>query len=397
MNPKKKTKASMRDNPCQICGYKCSRMHIHHIIPGVEHNKNYAVLCPNCYTDVHAGKIKIRKPIIKTEKKEGCSNPILTKVQREIQRLIIEKGLSISEVAQRRGISRSAVQKTRRQIIKKIGGLHGVGFSPFLKGNNHKIRLHGEQYVIRILYKFPRYDGIKRKGPVLMMGGSRVLLHSKKIEIYMKSEFWGEDAQEATQKSLDHLERLIRRIEHDVGVLLIKDRYHNIRRVNAHYAETNNEIAKDAGHDKIKIFASDDGKLWFQVDNSFKLHEGEALHPVTGKENIETVQHFLNDLRDNNPPLISELASVVGGMVKVQEVEVKKWGYYAETIRAHVGAIKELGVGIRELNTLQRPNKADSRKIPKQGIIDRLFEDDALKERFHAATRAEQDRILGLK
>lgn len=60
---------------CEICGLKESNiLHRHHIIPRCDsrctnHDKNIAILCPNCHTKVHTGDFIILGLYSSTEQK----------------------------------------------------------------------------------------------------------------------------------------------------------------------------------------------------------------------------------------------------------------------------------------------------------------------------------------
>lgn len=329
----------------------------------------------------------------------------------EIRRLIEHEHLTKSQVAQRLKMSQVAVKKALRKSRKISRGVPPPGYPPFIKvhseSDNHtsmgdfihtskgekRIRLHGEQWVAKILYKFPRYEKVRLKQSVVFVGGFRVIFNKRNVEFYSQVFFWGQDVNEATQLSLDAFQRALVLVENDAGVSLVKDRYFSIRRVKAHYAEVQNEVAKDAGDKKIKVFAREDGKLAFLVDNSFNLNELEGVHPATSKEDADAAVRFLDDLRTNDPPLPSELAGYITSLARIQDIEVRKLGGYAQAITEHISAIKKLGVSVEELSVVVR-NLGGFRKP--QGVVDRLFADPDLLKWFHGASKKEQNIFLGL-
>jgi len=249
----------------------------------------------------------------------------LTPIQTEIYRLIYEEGLSHRKAAQRRGCKKYAITKAIRLIKKKLGSCPPPGCPPLYKGKgcppDEEIRLHGEQYVARILYRFPRYDKVRKNSPMITIKGFKLKLNKRTVEIYSLNSYMGKDASEATMKSLNHLSEIIKYIENDVGAVIIKDRYHNLRRVKAHYSEINNELAQDCEKkkEKIKIFAREDGKLWFQIDNSFNLHEAETQHPATAKEDIDKVKVFFDDLRELDGLVMSDILKVMRESVLINK------------------------------------------------------------------------------
>jgi len=257
------------------------------------------------------------KRLKKVEKKglklgEGQAN--LTKTEREILHLISDEFLTVKKIAIRRGTSPQATYKTINNLKEKgviSNGLKMVEKSqPTFKPFNHGVRLHGQEFNIKLLFKNHRYKDILGRSNVLYVDGNTIRLYRNSLEVYSGQSFFGDDVQNVTAKSFKYWNRFFARLENDLKVILIKPRYQNIRLVNAHYAEVNNELAKDCNvrADKIKVYATDDGKLWFLIDNSFNLHEAETLHPETSKDDMgEVVKPFFNDLRDNSPPTLSQM------------------------------------------------------------------------------------------
>lgn len=60
-----KRKHLRKKNICEICGNtNKSILHYHHVIPRTDTrstntNENIAIVCPNCHSDIHLGKITI--------------------------------------------------------------------------------------------------------------------------------------------------------------------------------------------------------------------------------------------------------------------------------------------------------------------------------------------------
>lgn len=172
----------------------------------------------------------------------------------------------------------------------------------------HPIRLHGQEYNIKILNKGPDYDVLRKKSNLLTLEGATVRLYGDSLEVYVEKSFFGPDIDVTTKDSLVYFQRLLSKLENDYKVCLVKDRAQNIRMVKAHYAETQNEISKDyeVRGEKFKIYAAD-GKLAILIDNSLNLHELEFIHPETSKEDAAQVLDFVKDLRLHPPMLMSEV------------------------------------------------------------------------------------------
>lgn len=297
---------------------------------------------------------KNKKKVDKTANlstKKGCHyhSPLLslTIAEKEILHLITEEFLTQKKIALQRNCSRQAVNKVIRSLKKK-GFLNIANQkvpqemkvdktrpttpicqpknNPFFQKNQenhtpiaHGIRLHGQEFNIKILFKDKRYIELLKKSNINFIDGNTIRLYKNSIEVYSCHSFFADTPQKATVKSFEYWNRLFARLEHDFKISLIKPRYQNIRLVNQHYAEINNELSKECEikSDKIRVYTTDDGKLWFTIDNSFNLHEAETLHPKTAKQDMEEVVKHFSDIRNNKPPTLSELMSAINEIVKV--------------------------------------------------------------------------------
>ena len=145
-------------------------------------------------------------------------------------------------------------------------------------------------------------------------------MYPKTLIVHLQRDFYGRNADRATQKALDALVRFLRVLERNYGLLLVKRRVQNIKVFRAHYAEVGNELAEQARDrsEFITIHASDDGKLWAQIDVSKGVPEFETQHPKSAYEDMQdVVRPFFNDLRDNKDlPKPSEMYRMFASLVK---------------------------------------------------------------------------------
>lgn len=240
----------------------------------------------------------------------------ITRAEGEVLHLLTNEFLTPKQISIRRKTSKSITYRIIRSLKKKglidknLKRVHffGIGSKP------NMIRLHREEFNIKIIYKDYRYKKILEKSNTLMIDGNTVRLYRNSIEIYSGQMFLGETAHKATSRSIEYWDRFIKRLENDLKVILLKSRYQNIKRVTAHYGETNNELAEDTNKaDKIKVFANEDGKLWFLIDNSFNLNEAETVHPITSYGDMQNkVSPFFNDMRDRKDIVtISDLVNIM--------------------------------------------------------------------------------------
>ena len=186
------------------------------------------------------------------------------------------------------------------------------------------------------------------------------------IDIYSNQFFYGDTLAHAFHKSAEYWNRLMAKLEHEVSCILLKPRSQNIKLVRLHIAETNNEIAKDidnSGEKWFKVYAPEDGKLCFLIDNSFNLHEFEAVHSKTAKPDMEKVGKVFIDIREkksylpsDSKEMIDKLALVSKNMVDYAIKTNENTAWLAENIKQHgpawFGIAKEAGAIRKEVRKL---------------------------------------------
>lgn len=246
--------------------------------------------------------------------REGKVQP-LSKVEADVLFLLTEEFLTPKQISLRRKKTKQAISQTIKRLRKK-------GFISLANkrldqeahtGQPLRIRLHGEMFHINILWKDDRYKNILGRVNQLMLDGNTVRLHADSVDVYSNRSFFGESATKATAESIPYWQRFFLRLENELKINVLKERYQNISRVKAEYAHVDSDIAKKAEEEgrRIRLFSFDDGKLWFVVDNSFNLHESETVHPKTAQRDMsEVIEPFLQDLR-RNPVTFSDVLGLV--------------------------------------------------------------------------------------
>lgn len=265
------------------------------------------------------GRMYTKKSVMSQE-----HGPKLTRTEREVLDLITKEFLTYKQIAIRRGVSRAAVSNVVINLKKK--GVLNIGFQEVYKTRPtstdlHKIRLHGQEFNIKILWKDYKYMKVLARTNLIEVDGNTVRLYKNSIEVYSGQSFQGDDIQKATANSFEYWNRFFIRLEHEINIIIKKPRAQNIKIVNSHYAETNNEYARDLdnkGEGYIKVYTRDDGKLWFLIDNSFNLHEAETVHPGTSKPDMGRVKDFFNEIRDGAPTM-TELMTVMKTQAKINQ------------------------------------------------------------------------------
>ena len=273
----------------------------------------------------------------------------ISEEQKEVLELLTKDFLTPKKIALRRKTSIQAVYKTIKKLKNKgiiNNSLQGVvNIQPTIQPPQSQIRLHATEFNIKILYKDERYKRLLDKSNIIRFDGNTIRLFKDSLEVYMVNSIYADDEFKAEAKLIAYTQRFLQKIENDLKVIIIKPRSQNIKIIRQHFAHTNNGLAKEyiKEGDKINIYTKDDGKLWFQIDNSFNLHEAETMHHETAKADMTKVREFFNDLRDNELPNPSKMYEMLTMVAKNQVI-------FDKNMQSHIKAIQELANGMRKFN-----------------------------------------------
>ena len=228
----------------------------------------------------------------------------MTKRSNDIYELVIIKGHSIEYVARTLNISPRAVYKHLKIAKKDIQNnsfsaepkkVHKVGRGSFIKGQN-QVRLHGVQINAKLIDRGKKY----LVGTTVRNKEYTIRCFSKSLDIYVLKSYYGRDSESADYMLSTDMWNMLAQIENDLGVSIVKDRKCNIRICKSHYADLENELAKDCirNNRKVKVVGFDN-KEWLIIDNSNKVPELETIHPNLSAEDMRNiVMPFFNSLRE---------------------------------------------------------------------------------------------------
>lgn len=253
----------------------------------------------------------------------------MTESEAQVLSLLTQEFLTVAQIAVRRKTSKRAVQLIRQRLIKKgfLGGASGCeasqggGVAKVAKHHDGvtKIRLHGMQWKIAVLHSSSWERVQPRIIPDFM--GCHVAVEDGRVEIYTKEGvfFDGADEWSAMALALQFFEKLALRLEHDLRITIIKPRAQNWTLVKSEWATEGSEVANRCIGDDIplKVFAREDGHLWFWGDWSKKTPEHET-GGRSAKVDSEEVNKHLNDWRDFHPPTNSQLFGALQRVIELQ-------------------------------------------------------------------------------
>jgi len=298
----------------------------------------------------------------------------LSENQRQILSLIVDELQTPKDIANRREKSIQAIYKAINKLKKK-GYLKGrfdrgvekveapytrspttqTHLTPYISTGTHQIRLHGQEWKANIVYADQLYHRLLKDNRTIKIDSHTIRLSKRSIEIYCNpnQSFFADTAEVAHTQSLAFWQPFFNRVEERLGIIIIKGNKAPIE-VQSHYAETNNELARTEKH--IRITAKEDNKSWLIADFSHNIPEIETIHPKTAQRDMGEILHpFFNDMREYKAKTGETL--LLSDIAKIQSQTNENLNLYAENIKSHIAAIKQLGDSVQELTTIVKELK----------------------------------------
>lgn len=284
----------------------------------------------------------------------------------------IKNGLSLREIAANLNISKQGLSYHIRRL-KQLSILEKKGYgvwqinekkskNALVVGSQNtkssdKIRGHGFQFVLKIP-SLPRWDKrreylIKKdidfkdiliNSQSIIVKGFKVWLSPKSIVVYFpsyKSYFTNTSLESRNYAVYDFLQ-VIRSLEHLLNISLSYGRNYMFRISRNHYSLIKNELAKQYDREGNKLEVRDQGGLWLLIDNSFNLHELEAVHPRTAIVDANIVQNYFNDMKTRPSYLPSEAKMLLDGFV----TNIKE---YNKNIELHLETLRDIKKTMRAI------------------------------------------------
>lgn len=195
-----------------------------------------------------------------------------------------------------------------------------------------------------IAFKELSIGGIKR-GQKLDFRGRKVWLTNSSIIIYEKASYMADTAQESRQRAILDMLSLLRGLERHLRANFRTGRYYRFKVSRQHYAMVKNALAEqyDKEHRKLYVY-SEDG-LWFLIDNSYNLHEAEAVHSKTAVSDSKKIQDYFNGIKALDGYTPQFVVNSFGKVIEVQKV-------FDHNMMSHIKAIQDLSKGMRKFNRL---------------------------------------------
>lgn len=282
----------------------------------------------------------------------------------EVLELIKAHNLKPKDIAIRRQTSLRAAYKTIKKL--KASGLLKQGFNfkgcSLSPGVQKLWRYHALEFEIKPYYFFKRYNSIREKlgNHSIPFGNWKLTLYHKKIIIWLEAgkDFSDPNPDEAIRKATIDFNKTLEQMAQRYGFKVFKDQRVSIRILKHHLARTNSSLNEAVGKNEVKLKGKD-GKIWLILDRSKGLREHEYVHRKRLTDDKDILEHYLTDLRENNPPTNSELTRIVHTITEV-------FPAYAKEIKAHITAVKDMSKAAKGLEKAVKD--LSKQKINKPGL-----------------------------
>ncbi|MFA6074074.1 MAG: hypothetical protein WC758_08205 [Candidatus Woesearchaeota archaeon] len=281
----------------------------------------------------------------------------------------LQKGLSISEIAKYRKVSRQAIYSILSSAIKK-GLVRKVGYAVYeltdkgtqtlhsLVGLRYKLRQHNLWLKIKVLESKRNWDlkrneirflpyhikTIKLKNneqDIFSFGKLQVKTTTKSIIIKMPT-IYAENWEFAVVQAMQILEDSIYKIEHQFKIKLIKDYKANIKIISQEYAKIQDALAKLYRSEGNRIYLTgEDGKIWLITDFSFSTDELEFIHPEKATDDIDVIAPFFNDLR-KNPITLTNIREETKAVLEVARASMQNEVKHQKVLDEILSAFKKI-------------------------------------------------------
>ena len=250
----------------------------------------------------------------------------LTDVEAEYLHLLTVERLTLKEASIRRGCT---TQNSRRYVKRLINkgvmdkhfnrldgetprGGEGETFKSENTENGLVWRLHRVHISVKILdgHLSKKYKGLV--GSQVEVRGSTVLFHRSSVEVYLGGSFVHERPDGALRLAARRVFSLLRVLERDFVLLLVKSRAQNVRWVGAEFARGNDVLASRPGSARLCVVDRDDGTRRVVVDFSLgSVPELEFVHKRSSFDDSRVYHRLVEDIVHNDHLLPSVLSKAV--------------------------------------------------------------------------------------
>lgn len=251
----------------------------------------------------------------------------LSDVEEAFFKLFTVERLSLRLAAHRRGCSLRNARQYRKRLVEK--GWMDSHYNPIPLGicspayGGVNWTLHGLEYVVDIIagqQDEPYLKAVEKHQGEMPCRGSTVMMFPGKLHIKVGQVFESDHPNTCAWRASDYVFTLLRVLERDLLIDLVKDRHANIHRVKGEFSHLNDRIALQPGGAQIVVFDDLDGKVRFKVDWSpGTMPEAEMPHSKYNQDDANTWKYFTDDLIKQQHYQLSELSAMMARTIQLHE------------------------------------------------------------------------------
>lgn len=269
--------------------------------------------------------------------------------------------------------------KKLKELVKTPDTVRGHGFVITLEIPERQNWKDRKEILIRTKTEYKDIP----QGQRIEVNGRKVWLTNDSVVVYMGSHsYFSQTAREARQYIIYDFQQIIQKVETLLRTPLRINKEYKFRISKKHYALIKNEIAHqyNAEHKKLCMRDEGDGVIWLTIDDSFNFGEMEFQHVKTAERDTDNFKPYINDIRQHPELKPSFLAGQIGAVADnlnafistmLNRAEADK--EYSMNIKAHIGAIQDLGKGVNELVTTVKELKEIKAHAPAEPQAKRSY------------------------
>lgn len=225
---------------------------------------------------------------------------------------LLQKGQNPSQIARQLNTTPQSINHYIK-TLKAKGLIKKIGYGTWETTKNltevtNEVRGHAFLWKIKLEKKFDwtkilinkniQFKLIQsNKALRVIINEKKVWLNKQSIIIYDKDSYFSSTALETRKQAVYTMIETINILKNKLDIDFSINKFKVSRN---HYALIKNNLAIQCDKEGKRINISNENGLWFVIDNSYNLHEAEAVHPKTALIDINGLQNYLNSHKDTN-------------------------------------------------------------------------------------------------
>lgn len=255
------------------------------------------------------------------------------------------------------------------EAVKSIGDIRSHAFIFRISLSNPRNWADRKKILEQAGYKVSAKGGVVPVD-ILVFKEHQIWLSKNKITLYFPDwkQYWVDMARTGYNYAIYDFYKILHELERVLDSDFRIGSKYNFKVSRQHHAMVQSSLAKQYNreHKKLEVY-NHKGELWLLIDNSdiYNIHMNdlETVHKKDAHKDMdEIVVPFFNQLKETKlmPNIIlqsqaktndqiNSLTKHIDSLHEILKKTLENEAYYAENRASHVGAIKDLGEGVKNL------------------------------------------------